>query len=243
MKGGITSGIVYPNAVLALAREYRFKSSRRHLGRRHCGRSDGGRGAGRPAHRAGRRSTMPAAVGFSGLAGSLRATVDRQGFIRSLFQPACGARNAYRRWCASPATAGLLAQDRAVCSAAVLATAPLEFAGRRSAGCSAIGYPRRWHRRHLGDGVAALVLCAYARRRAASAAARRARGARATCSDCAIGSTQSKRRAGLTDWLHAGCSALPVNPDRRSRSPSRDLPARATLSQASPRRPTPSCCA
>ncbi|HBZ8061679.1 TPA: hypothetical protein MM161_005362, partial [Klebsiella pneumoniae] len=26
MKGGITSGIVYPNAVLALAREYRFKS-------------------------------------------------------------------------------------------------------------------------------------------------------------------------------------------------------------------------
>jgi len=26
MKGGITSGIVYPNAVLSLAREYRFKS-------------------------------------------------------------------------------------------------------------------------------------------------------------------------------------------------------------------------
>ena len=26
MKGGITSGIVYPNAVLALAREFRFKS-------------------------------------------------------------------------------------------------------------------------------------------------------------------------------------------------------------------------
>ena len=26
MKGGITSGIVYPNAALALARDYRFKN-------------------------------------------------------------------------------------------------------------------------------------------------------------------------------------------------------------------------
>ena len=36
MKGGITSGVVYPLALVELSREIPFRQHRRHLRRRHC---------------------------------------------------------------------------------------------------------------------------------------------------------------------------------------------------------------
>ena len=93
MKGGITSGIVYPNAVLALARDYRFKS----IG----GTSAGAIAAAVAAAAAlgDRRrhagEVLPALAGFDGLA-DVSAQLSRKGFIYSLFQPARGARAAYR---------------------------------------------------------------------------------------------------------------------------------------------------
>ena len=93
MKGGITSGIVYPNAVLALARDYRFKS---------IGGTSAGAIAAAVAAAAAlgdrRRQAghvLPATAGFDGLA-EVSAQLSRKGFIYSLFQPARGACAAYR---------------------------------------------------------------------------------------------------------------------------------------------------
>ena len=44
MRGGITSGIVYPRAIAKLAETYNFRSHRRHVGRRHRRDGDGGCG-------------------------------------------------------------------------------------------------------------------------------------------------------------------------------------------------------
>src|SRR5262245_21592773 len=93
MKGGITSGIVYPNAVLALAKEYRFKN----IG----GTSAGAIAAavcaaaamGDRARVAGHAAPAPT-LGFDGLA-KVAAQLSTRGFIYGLFQPAAGARNAY----------------------------------------------------------------------------------------------------------------------------------------------------
>src|SRR3954464_9746176 len=98
MKGGVTSGIVYPNAVLELAKRYRFKNI-------------GGTSAGAivaavtaAAARGGRRKQLnpcrlkvddPRQAGFSGFAG-IAAKVREEGFIFSLFQPAKGCGAAFR---------------------------------------------------------------------------------------------------------------------------------------------------
>ncbi|HJR72409.1 MAG TPA: patatin-like phospholipase family protein [Luteimonas sp.] len=93
MKGGITSGIVYPNAVLALAEEYRFKN----IG----GTSAGAIAAAVSAAAAmGERMRVAGArrdpkLGFEGLA-EVSARLSTAGFIYRLFQPARGAKNAYR---------------------------------------------------------------------------------------------------------------------------------------------------
>jgi len=93
MKGGITSGIVYPNAVLSLAREYRFKN----IG----GTSAGAIAAAVAAAAAlgDRRrhagEAVDAQVGFPGLS-AVSAQLSTRGFIYGLFQPAHGARTAYR---------------------------------------------------------------------------------------------------------------------------------------------------
>ena len=93
MKGGITSGIVYPNAVLALARRYTFKN----IG----GTSAGAIAAAACAAAAlGERRKLFARsdiaggadeVGLSGLAG-VADQLKRPGFIFGLFQPARGGR-------------------------------------------------------------------------------------------------------------------------------------------------------
>ena len=97
MKGGITSGIVYPNAILALSGRYHFKN----IG----GTSAGAIAAAasvaaalgerrkvlQPSKRIGNR----ASAGFSGLA-AVAETLKKRGFIYSLFQPAPGAVAAFR---------------------------------------------------------------------------------------------------------------------------------------------------
>jgi len=96
MKGGITSGIVYPNAVLALAKEYRLKN----IG----GTSAGAIAAAVSAAAAfGDRQKQKSAspddnsnkIGFEGLIDVSKKLATR-GFIYSLFQPAWGGRNAFR---------------------------------------------------------------------------------------------------------------------------------------------------
>lgn len=98
MKGGITSGIVYPAAVLELAKQFRFKN----IG----GTSAGAIAAAATAAAAvGDRSGLrqpPAApshpadkIGFKGLE-AVAASLASEGFICGLFQPAPGARRAYR---------------------------------------------------------------------------------------------------------------------------------------------------
>lgn len=93
MKGGLTSGIVYPAAILELAKRYRFKN----IG----GTSVGAIAAAAVAAAAlGQRrkelapATLPAGAGGAGLDGLARVAGDlkRKGFIFSLFQPARPAR-------------------------------------------------------------------------------------------------------------------------------------------------------
>lgn len=95
MKGGITSGIVYPTAVLELSKQYRFKN----IG----GTSAGAIAAAVTAAAAlgdrrkkyGEEFNQPDKVGFEGLK-SAAEQLCKKGFILSLFQPTFGARRAFR---------------------------------------------------------------------------------------------------------------------------------------------------
>ncbi|ESQ92524.1 hypothetical protein ABENE_07765 [Asticcacaulis benevestitus DSM 16100 = ATCC BAA-896] len=93
MKGGITSGLVYPTAAIALSKAYRFKN----IG----GTSAGAIAAAVVAAAAvGDRKrqatpTLTGDLGFEGLEQVARELAT-EGFIYSLFQPAHGAGNAYR---------------------------------------------------------------------------------------------------------------------------------------------------
>ena len=107
MKGGITSGLVYPSAVLELATVYRFKN----IG----GTSAGAIAAAMSAAAAlGERRLVNdgevarPGMGMDGLAG-IAADLARPGFIYGLFQPTPVARAAYRlivRLAAGPSAAG-----------------------------------------------------------------------------------------------------------------------------------------
>lgn len=95
MKGGITSGLVYPQAVLELAKVYRFKN----IG----GTSAGAIAAAMSAAAAlGERrlsqqteSPCPPGTGMEGL-DQVAAALTSKGFIYALFQPTAAARPAYR---------------------------------------------------------------------------------------------------------------------------------------------------
>jgi hypothetical protein len=123
MKGGITSGIVYPNAVLALTERYRFKN----IG----GTSAGAIAAAACAAAAlgERRKTLEGrtelASGFSGLA-AVAETLKRRGFIYSLFQPAPGGRAAFRLIVTLAAKPGPLAATLALLRG-IVTIAPLEL--------------------------------------------------------------------------------------------------------------------
>ena len=91
MKGGITSGIVYPNAVLALAKQFRFKS----VGGTSAGAiaaavtAAAALGDRRIANGHVAQHDAPGA-GFAGLS-EVSSQLSTAGFIRGLFRPARGA--------------------------------------------------------------------------------------------------------------------------------------------------------
>lgn len=210
MKGGITSGVVYPNAVLALARDFRFKN----IG----GTSAGAIAAAATAAAAlgdrkhvasGSAAPCPPTLGFAGLA-RVAAQLSSRGFIFGLFQPARGARNAYRLIVTLAGNAGPLRKLLAA-AAAVLAIAPLEamlllglFLG--------FGF---WLGGAPGVAAAALpsVVCAYLGA-AICAALRVARVARRNllglCSGLAP--REGSEKPGLTEWLHDVLQSLSGKP-------------------------------
>src|SRR5690348_14576275 len=87
MKGGVTSGIVYPPAILALKDKYRFRC---------IGGASAGAIAAAVAAAAefGRESERPGS-GFAGLE-TLQSRISTQGFMRDLFQPTRAARPLFR---------------------------------------------------------------------------------------------------------------------------------------------------
>ena len=201
MKGGLTSGIVYPNAVLALAREYRFKN----IGGTSAGAiaaavsaaaamGDRTKAAGRDvAHDADK-------VGFEGLA-TVSGKLSSRGFIYHLFQPAKGARNAYRVIVILAGNNGMLRKLLALL-VAVVAIAPLETLLILAAFLG-IGY---WTagRQGIWGALAPSLLCAYAGG-ALFSVLRVARVARKNllglCTGLSPGAGRPPKPA-LTEWLH-----------------------------------------
>lgn len=201
MKGGITSGIVYPNAVLELAKQYRFKNI-------------GGTSAGAIAA----AITAAAAVGdrkqqvsdehgnagFEGMQAVAKA-LSTKGFIYSLFQPAGGARNAFRLvvLLTSPAPVWRKAMGSVI---AVLAIAPVEFVLLLALLGGWGAWVSGW------DGLRALLLPALLLAYAAAAVCALLRTARAIrgnllglCSGMSGGRAWPwwrKPPLALTQWLH-----------------------------------------
>lgn len=224
MKGGITSGVVYPNAVLALARDFRFKN----IG----GTSAGAIAAAATAAAAlgdrkhvasGSAAPCPATLGFSGLA-HVAAQLSSRGFIFGLFQPARGARNAYRLIVLLAGNAGAMRKAFAA-AVAVVTIAPLEalllFGLFLSLGYGLAGYP--------GLAAAALpsAICAYLGA-AIAAIFRVARVARRNLLGLCSGLTVPRiaprwmarlfpgrervPRPALTEWLHDVLQSLSGKP-------------------------------
>lgn len=203
MKGGITSGIVYPNAVLELAKEYRFKNiggtsagaiaaavtAAAALGDRNR-HGDGGSGQG---------------SGFEGMRGVAKL-LSRQGFIYQLFQPVAGACNAFRLLVllAGPGSWWRKLLGVAI---AVIAIAPLELLAILALLCG-LGYAMSgW-----SGAKAALVpalFCAYGGG-ATFAVLRVARVARGNLMGLCSGLRGARvwpwwrgQPPALTEWLHA----------------------------------------
>lgn len=206
MKGGITSGIVYPNAVLSLARQYRFKN----IGGTSAGAIAAAVAAAAAFGDRRRHSGEAVAeqVGFAGLA-AVSTQLSTRGFIYSLFQPAPGARTAFRLLVMLTGKSSL--PRKIVCLlAAVFAIAPLELSvalvGLLGIGWLAAG----------ADGVLATLLpsllCAYGAGVLASAL-RVARVARRNLLGLCNGSTQAGAATpALTDWLHERLQTLSGKP-------------------------------
>lgn len=205
MKGGITSGIVYPNAVLALAREYRFKS----IG----GTSAGAIAAAVAAaaaygdRRQQRGEQLPGDAGYGGLS-AVSAQLSRRGFIYSLFQPAAGARAAYRLLVVLTGNAGW--PRKLLCLAiAVFQIAPLEVLVSLALLLGLGWWGGGW------SGVAATLLpsllCAYGAG-VAAAALRVARVARRNLLGLCSGLSRSAGRPALTEWLHESLQQLSGKP-------------------------------
>lgn len=213
MKGGITSGIVYPNTALEISRNYRFKNI-------------GGTSAGAIAAAVTAAAAMGdrrrhagddvgAKAGFEGM----RAVADeltRVGFIYSLFQPAAGGRNAFRLAVLLASHASLWRKALGVL-AGVFRIAPLEFLAILLALCG-LGYVLAdW-----GGAKAALVpalFCAYGGG-GTFAVLRVARVIRGNLMGLCtgLGSDRNRRRGAqepmvLTEWLHTVLQALSGKPE------------------------------
>ncbi|KGB53258.1 Patatin-like phospholipase [Sphingopyxis sp. LC81] len=205
MKGGITSGIVYPNAVLALARDFRFKN----IG----GTSAGAIAAAATAAAAlgdrkhvasGSTAPCPPTLGFAGLE-RIAAQLSSEGFIFGLFQPARGGRNAYRLIVTLAGNASMLRKALAA-AVAVVAIAPLEalllLGLFLTGGYWLAGAP----------GIAAVLLpsaiCAYLGA-AIAAVLRVARVTRRNLLGLCSGlSVRKDSKPALTEWLHEVLQSL-----------------------------------
>ncbi|WP_287211934.1 patatin-like phospholipase family protein [Mesorhizobium sp.] len=212
MKGGITSGLVYPNAVLALTRQFRFKN----IG----GTSAGAIAAAITAaaaygDRQKRSSELPGVgspkIGFAGLEGVAKK-LTAEGFIFGLFQPAAGARNAYRLLVTLTGEGSQL-MKAATMLFAVLIIAPIEavltLAIFLGLGLWIDGLPGVW------SAAVPAALCAYAAA-AAFAVLRIARVTRRNflgiCNGMPSKPWLGKAHPALTEWLHEAIQELAGKP-------------------------------
>jgi predicted acylesterase/phospholipase RssA len=202
MKGGITSGIVYPNAVLALAKQFRLKNiggtSAGAIAAAVCAAAALGD---RRKHGKSELQQEPGKVGFEGLQ-TVSKSLSAQGFIYSLFQPAPGARNAFRVVVVLAGKAGALRKGISLLIA-VLAIAPIEtllvLAALLALGYRTAGLPGIW------AALLPAVLCAYAGG-ASFSILRVARAARSNllglCTGRSLKGRLGKDKPALTEWLH-----------------------------------------
>lgn len=126
MKGGITSGIVYPHAALAISKDYRFKNiggtSAGAIAAAACAASAVGD---RRKHAKAAIAYPESRVGFEGLR-EVAKDLASPGFIYGLFQPAAGASRAYRLIVTLAGNTGTMRKMLALLSAVVL-IAPIEM--------------------------------------------------------------------------------------------------------------------
>ena len=213
MKGGITSGIVYPNAVLALSKDFRFKniggtsagaiaaaaSAAAALGdRRHVASGAGGASPGR--------------LGFEGLR-RVSGALSSEGFIASLFQPARGAKNAYRMIVILAGNAGRIRKLSAAI-VGVVAIAPFETLALiglfLAIGCWAAGLPGMLAAAlpgtvcaYLGGAILALLRVArVARRNLLGLCSGLGRPMPGWLARIMPSGWQRPRKPALTEWLH-----------------------------------------
>lgn len=204
MKGGITSGLVYPSAVLELATVYRFKniggtsagaiaaamSAAAVLGERRLAQGDG------PADAPG--------MGMDGLAG-VAGDLSRPGFIYGLFQPAPFARAAYRlivRLAAGPSIAATIREI----GLALLRLAPLTML-LTLVPLLAIGYLAAGAGGMLAALLPALFCMLAAGAWRALWVTARAAGDNFMGLCSGLGGDGAERPA-LTEWMHDGIRAL-----------------------------------
>jgi predicted acylesterase/phospholipase RssA len=214
MKGGITSGIVYPNAVLALSRRYRFKNiggtsagaiaaaalAAAALGERRRTGSDGKGGA------------TGGSLGFQGLE-NVAGLLKKPGFILGLFQPVQGAGPAFHLLLAMTRQPSLLRKISAAVRAIILlapaitlsAAALLLVLAWLSGGWPAAAVMA------IPSLVLALVLGAIAGLNHLGARIRD--NSLGICSGRAV-PHRGGRGDGLTDWLHGIVQSLSGTLDR-----------------------------
>jgi len=209
MKGGITSGVVYPNAVLALSRRFRFKN----IGGTSAGaiaaaataaaaRGDRAKVTGSAlAHDAGK-------VGFEGLE-TVARRLSTEGFIYGLFQPTSGAGGAYRLLVKLVGKDSVLSKFACFAST-LLAVAPLEIAAILvvflGVGWLAAGWAG------IGAAILPSLLCAAIGGTVATAM-RVAGVARANMLGLCSGlRAPGSPNQGLTEWLHQVLQELSGKP-------------------------------
>jgi predicted acylesterase/phospholipase RssA len=212
MKGGITSGLVYPNAVLALAKDFRFKN----IG----GTSAGAIAAAvvaaaaygdRHKQAAGPNRSSESKTGFAGLEDVARK-LTREGFIHRLFQPAAGARHAYRLLVTLTGNSSRSKKIVATLST-VLMVAPIEFALALMVflgpGFLVHGLEGVW------SAAMPAVLCAYVAA-LAFAVLRIARVTRRNllglCNGMSANGKFGRSHPALTEWLHEVIQELAGKP-------------------------------
>ena len=212
MKGGITSGIVYPNAVLALAKEFRVKNiggtSAGAIAAAVCAAAAFGD---RAKHDQPPLDDPGGKVGFEGMA-RVAKELATEGFIYGLFQPALGAKNAFRL---IVILAGNAAAWRKIIAlvVAVIAIAPIETL-LALALLLGIGYlDARWP--GVKSALLPSLLCAYGAGVLCSVL-RVARVVRRNLLGLCTGRRDrgllGERKPALTEWLHGALQELSGKP-------------------------------